>query len=254
MTIQLLSISPDALHHVVYAARLCKNSFNLSDTPSIRAQKPEDFAADKVGPKDIGLVRECLAAGHESITEHVSISFRFDLSRATQAQLTRHRLASFSAESSRAVSKLAEEASSIFFVPPKIADAGKEGGTPHMAATLYLEGLDHALHIYKTLITEYKIAVEDARYILPMALVQPIVMTANLREWRHILRERTCVAAQYEIRRAMKMIRVKIGAIHDIFTHQTSNYDTCPKAAGCGLCLTNWENIDPESTKVISND
>ena len=247
--VKLVSLTRDALHLTAHAARRCKNSFELSDTPSIRDQKPEAFGEDKVGPKDIELVKKCIEAGHESIMEHVNITVELDFSRVAHTQMVRHRLASFSAESQRAV----ESKTPCFFVPNTLSSATEiaENASGQKAIDVYWDSLASSFETYRRLIHQYGVKPEDARYVLPMALVQPMVMTANLREWRHILRERTCKDAQYEIRRAAKMVRTLIGAIHDIFTYDTTYYDTCGKGPECGLCLVNWEGIEHDPVKEL---
>ena len=243
--VNFVTMTTNALHTIVFAARECKDSFHKSDTPSIREKRPDLFHTDKVGPKDLELVKQCIEDGHESILEHVDLTFEFNFSRAAHTQVVRHRLASFSAESARAV----KMDSPKFFTPEAIVKCVPLVSQPKPATHVYWDCLENCVKTYHSLIKEYGLKPEDARYALPMGLMQPMVMTANLREWRHILRERTCKAAQYEIRRAMKQIRIHIGKIHDVFTYGTAKFDNCAEKESCGLCLVNWENIENVEVK-----
>lgn len=238
--IKLISMTSNALHTVVMAARECKDSFHLSDTPSIRDKQIDMFHTDKVGPKDIALVKKCMEEGHESILEHVNLVFEIDFSRVAHTQAVRHRLASFSAESARCVNQSKPK----FFTPDTISKNTPLLPQPVSALQYYWDTIAKCVETYRGLISNYGLQPEDARYVLPMALMQPMVMSANLREWRHILRERTCKTAQFEIRRAMKQLRVSLRKIHEIFTYGSSKYDNCPEKETCGLCLVNWENIE----------
>jgi thymidylate synthase (FAD) len=60
---------------------------------------------------------------------------------------------------------------------------------------------------------------EDARQFLPIGVKTQIVMTANFREWKHILRLRTAINAHWEIRRVMsrllKELKRKVPVIFD---------------------------------------
>lgn len=251
-SVRYISSTRDALHLVVAAARRCKDSFHLSDTPSIRAQDPTLFHTDKVGPKDLELVRQCIKEGHESILEHAVMTFEFDISRVTHTQLVRHRMASYSAESARAVdlSKLEKQR---FFAPPSLKGLALPFGMSRSAIDMFWASIEASLGNYTMLVKDYGAKPEDARYVLPMALMQPIMMSANLREWRHVLRERTCKDAQFEIRRMAKNVRNAIAAVHDVFTIGTTKMDTCGQGGHCGLCLVNWEGIEAEPSREITN-
>ena len=133
-------------------------------------------------------VRKLIARGHESVLEHAYATFYIEgISRVCMAQITRHRLASFTVESQRSVRPKGE-----FIVPAK----AKQGGSLDELIRIYLE---NALLIYDNLILS-GVPKEDARYFLPQAITTSMVITANFREWRHILKLRTAPEAQWEIR------------------------------------------------------
>jgi thymidylate synthase (FAD) len=140
-----------------------------------------------------GFVKKIIDRGHESVLEHVSISVRFQCRRAIADQLLRHRLASFSVESTRYVDS-------------------KEGITVIAPATLWVkdpvayaiweDACLKAEQAYKDL-REKGIAPEQARDVLPMCIKTEFVATANVREWRHMLKLRTSGAAHPQLREIM---------------------------------------------------
>jgi len=127
--------------------------------------------------------------GHESIIEHVSATFEISgISRACSHQLVRHRLASYSQESQRYVDMSSPE----FVIPPDIVANAR-------AMDIWRGVVDELKAAYGEL-RKLGIRKEDARFLLPNATATRIVVSANLREWRHIIRLRTGPAAQWEIR------------------------------------------------------
>lgn len=142
-------------------------------------------------------VRNLIKRGHESVLEHFSCTFKIICDRGVMAELTRHRLAAFSVESTRfnAYGDLTFIKPNFFEEPNlhiwKCAMQSAEnfynalrGGRPHMQ----------------------KATPEQARAILPNSLKTEIVMTANLRELRHILKLRTDKAAHPQMRQVANMI------------------------------------------------
>ena len=233
---------------IIHAARTCKKTVDQSDTENVVARELMPVAAvwEEIGEKDLKLVTKCIDLGHESILEHVNFTFEINFSRVAHTQLLRHRIASYSAESARAV-EIGEddEYEQRFFIPPTIA---RDVNTPYDDATsakIFWDTITICLRAY-TILRGKGIPVEDARYILPMALVQPIVCTMNLRQWRHVIYERTCVDAQYEIRCAVKEIRRQLQMIHPIFVHAAEKFGRCAKKEICGKCLTNWEGMEED--------
>jgi len=127
--------------------------------------------------------------GHDSIIEHASATFEISgISRACSHQLVRHRLASYSQESQRYV----DMSDPQFIIPPDIA------ANPR-AMEIWQGVVDELKAVYREL-RELGIRKEDARFLLPNATATRIVMSANLREWRHVIKLRTGPAAQWEIR------------------------------------------------------
>lgn len=132
-----------------------------------------------------------IQSGHESVLEHVSFTFRItDVSRAFLAQITRHRIASFSVESQR-YCKYTEHVSVV--MPPSV-DANEA------AQEIYRKTIIDAANAYTKLL-ELGISAEDARLVLPEATITNMVVTMNARELRHFFALRCCNRAQWEIRR-----------------------------------------------------
>ena len=127
--------------------------------------------------------------GHESLIEHGSVTFEISgISRSCSHQLVRHRLASYSQESQRYV----DMSDPRFVIPPDIAADPR-------ALEIWGGVVDEIEAAYQEL-RKLGIRKEDARFLLPNAAATRIVMSANFREWRHVIKLRTDPAAQWEIR------------------------------------------------------
>lgn len=152
-----------------------------------------------------------LESGHESILEHASFTFQIEgVSRALLAQITRHRIASFSVQSQRYV-KLA--GGFPYVIPPKIEALGAEAVKRYKAQMgmidrWYNDWLD----------TLGKDGAEDARFVLPNACCTKLIVTMNVRELRHFFSLRCCNRAQWEIRSvADEMLRLCKSAAPALF-------------------------------------
>ena len=125
--------------------------------------------------------------GHLSITEHAAFTFRVTgVSRVLLAQLTRHRIASFSVKSQRYCSVTPE-----WIVPPSIKQAGYERD--------YLEMCGICYELMCEMI-EHDVPAEDARYVIPQGVACSLIVTMNARELMHFFELRCCRRAQWEIR------------------------------------------------------
>ena len=134
-------------------------------------------------------LRMALRGGHESVIEHASVTFLIEgVSRALLAQLTRHRIASFSVQSQRYV----DMGEADMVIPGSIAksEALMSGYSSLMSM---INGM------YRTL-RDAGVPKEDARMVLPNACATRLGMTMNCRELRHFFSLRTCNRAQWEIR------------------------------------------------------
>lgn len=125
-------------------------------------------------------VESLIRSGHESVLEHYSVSFRIICDRGVSHELVRHRLASYSQESTRYCNYGNKD---IEFIKPIEL---KEDTVPYI---LWKESCERAEIAYNNLLKS-KVKPETARSVLPNSLKTEIVMTANLREWRHFLKLR----------------------------------------------------------------
>lgn len=149
---------------------------------------------------------------HESVSEHASATFSLITSRDVMAEITRHRLASFSIESQRYVNY---EKSGLKVIPPQridrnilksmVEDNPFEPGNNFDVYTWYNHIQAVELNYIDLLEQGWK--PEEARSILPNCVATEIVMTANVREWRHILQLRTSKSAYIEMRVLAEQIK-----------------------------------------------
>lgn len=203
LKVKLLTHTPEPQKIVSAAAKLCY------------ARADIDTVMDGLTPEKTESFVEMLAQiGHESPMEHMSFTFGIEnVSRALLAQITRHRMASFSVQSQRYV----KETNFEFVTPPAIEGDEK-------AKQLYLDTMSDIAKAYNnladTLKTKYiaegmdqkaaeKKAIEDARFVLPNACTTKMIVTMNARSLLNFFKLRCCSRAQWEIRElACKMLEL----------------------------------------------
>jgi thymidylate synthase (FAD) len=198
----------DVLARIESAGRTCyKSEENITPLSSMR------------------FVSNIISRGHESVIEHVSVSVRIICDRGVTHELVRHRLCAYSQESTRYCNYEKEDEITVispyFFDPfeerKKIAlpiiEKDKDGmrlTDPHVGFEMMMNSFDVWFLTclwtqwgYMTLIKEFKAKPQQARSVLPNSLKTEIVVTANLREWRHIFRLRTAKDAHPQMREIM---------------------------------------------------
>ncbi len=188
LKVTLLAHTPDADKLVAAAAKLC---YTKSDVDTLL----DNLTADKVE----SFIERLADLGHESPIEHASYTFAVEgVSRALLAQLTRHRIASYSVQSQRYVDKSDFD----YVIPPSIA-ARKE-------TRIAFEGLMESVNKYYAYLSSYDdIPNEDARFVLPNACDTRIIFTMNARSLHNFFKQRCCNRAQWEIRAmADEMLRL----------------------------------------------
>lgn len=232
-TVRLIAHTPNPEQVVAAAARLCYSAAGVDAL--LEAQTPE---------KNARFVRMLASMGHESPIEHVSFTFAIEgVSRSLLAQITRHRLASYSVQSQRYV----RMDDFHFVIPPEIArnPAAKERFLAAMrqqaadylalverlqaqaTAELTAQGMDEASAARQA----EKKANEDARFVLPNACETKLIVTMNARSLKHFFQLRCCNRAQWEIRAlAEKMFRLVYPIAPALFA------DAGPSCASCGQC------------------
>lgn len=139
-------------------------------------------------------VRKLIERGHESVLEHESITVRFVCDRGISHEIVRHRLASYSQESTRYCNYGNDRfGSEITFIKPCFFKEAKG------AYCSWYNTMDFAECAYFDML-EDGCTPQEARSVLPNSTKTEVVMTANLREWRHFLKLRTAKAAHPQMR------------------------------------------------------
>ncbi len=202
MNVELITYTPLPEQTIACAAKLCYSAADIKTVKDgLTAEKTQSF------------LEMLTQIGHESPIEHANFTFGVEgVSRSLLAQLTRHRIASFSVQSQRYVKETAFE----FVVPPEI-ESIKE------AKELYLEAMEQDQATYEKLtailykkhyndMIEDKVdektakrnaekkAIEDARFVLPNACTTKLICTFNARSLMNFFAHRCCNRAQWEIR------------------------------------------------------
>ena len=177
------TLSPEEA--VALGAKLCYSKATLQDL------------SEKISSKDqSAFIEKLLNMGHESIFEHASFTFGIEgVSRVLLAQLTRHRIASYSVQSQRYVSY---DHGFGYIIPDSIKALGPEA----------VQTYHHQMETIESWYIEWQRKLggageksnEDARFVLPNACETRIMVTMNVRELYHFFSLRMCHRAQWEIR------------------------------------------------------
>ena len=199
----LLRATPDPDELVALSARLCYARADL------------DALQQKVESGDQrGFVERVMQRGHLSVTEHASFTFAVEgVSRALLAQLTRHRIASFSVQSQRYVS-MADGFD--YVIPPAIEALGEDERQEFIRQMETMH--TWYCHWQEKLGGAKESANEDARFVLPNACETKMVVTMNARSLQNFFHLRCCSRAQWEIRElAEKMFELVYPVAPHIF-------------------------------------
>ncbi|MFA5675744.1 MAG: FAD-dependent thymidylate synthase [Christensenellales bacterium] len=203
-SVTLLSFTPDAEQLAAMGAKLCYSPSGIEDIKAkLPLEKSKEFIAHIV---DIG---------HLSTIEHASFTFGIEgVSRTLLAQITRHRIASFSVQSQRYVSYSANGFG--YVVPPAIRDLGADA----------VQEFERQMQTMQQWYGKWRYALgcggeqsnEDARFVLPGACETRMMLTMNARELLHFFTLRCCNRAQWEIRAlAWSMLKLVINAAPALF-------------------------------------
>lgn len=130
------------------------------------------------------LVAGLIKSGHEAMLEHASVTVKFVVDRGISHELVRHRLASFAQESTRYCNYSKDDfGSEITFIIPDYLEYKSEGWN------IWKESMKQAEDAYFKML-DFGLSPQRARAVLPNSLKTEVVMTANLREWRHFFKLR----------------------------------------------------------------
>lgn len=201
---EILFIQQDLLQLIEKAGRTCYKSES-----KITSDSAEKF------------VQRIIKSGHHSVIEHANITVRFICDRGVTHEIVRHRLASYSQESTRYCNY---KGGVTFIIPPwidmpegKYDDYGEASVYSNDIHPWFYAMID-AEEYYKELLFN-NWSPQQARSVLPNSLKTEIVMTANVREWIHVLTLRTSKAAHPQIRELMfpllKELKEKVPVIFD---------------------------------------
>ncbi len=240
MKVQLLSHTQNPEQIVAAAAKLC---YAASDI---------DTLLDGLTPeKSREFVQRLAQMGHESPIEHASFTFGIEgVSRSLLAQITRHRIASYSVQSQRYV-PLRDFS---YVTPPEIAadpeaqavydEMMRQQGEAYnkLANLLQQKHKNELLAAGKTekeaARASEKMSIEDARFVLPNACDTKMIVTMNARSLLNFFHHRCCNRAQWEIRAlAEEMFKLVYGAAPSLFAMAGPSCikGQCPEEAmSCG--------------------
>ena len=176
------TLSPEET--IALAAKLCYSKSTIEDLN------------EKVSRKDqTDFIEKLMSMGHESVFEHASFTFGIEgVSRVLLAQLTRHRIASYSVQSQRYVSY---EKGFGYIIPQSIIQLGSEEVNRF---SRQMETIESWYIEWQKKLGVGEKSNEDARFVLPNACETRIMLTMNVRELFHFFSLRMCGRAQWESR------------------------------------------------------
>lgn len=160
---------------------------------------------------DEEMVEKLMRLGHMSAIEHASVGVNITCDRGVSHELVRHRLATYSQESTRYCNYSGEKfGRELTFIRPSWMKPDEEDLTdsPNKKKCIaWLEAMQNAEDSYLLMLDEGATP-QEARAVLPNSLATKIAMTANLREWIHIFRMRCDVPAHPDMREVMRPILI----------------------------------------------
>lgn len=194
--VELIKYTPNPEEVIALSAKLC---YSDADIQAIK---------EGVESKDISkFIQRLLSFGHLSPIEHASFTFGIEgVSRSLLAQITRHRIASFSVKSQRYVAAN-KKGSFNYVIPESIEALGDE----------YVQKYRQQMDTIQGWYDEWQVLLggdceksnEDARFVLPNAAETKMIVTMNARELMHFFALRCCNRAQWEIREvAWQMLKL----------------------------------------------
>ena len=139
-------------------------------------------------------IKGIVKRGHEAVLEHYSFTVKFTCDRGVTHEIVRHRVASYCQESTRYCNYTKDDfGREITVIEPYYLEKGTNG------YEYWKHACEEAEKGYFDLLN-WGCTPQEARAVLPTCLKAELVMTANIREWRHFLKLRTSTAAHPQIR------------------------------------------------------
>ena len=179
--------------------------------------------------------------GHLSVSEHAGFTFYVTgVSRALLAQMTRHRIASFSVQSQRYVTMDGFD----FIIPPEISKLGEDAENEFIRQ---MQTINQWYCGWQTRLMQSgrkrTQANEDARFVLPNAAATCLLVTMNARELLHFFELRCCSCAQWEIQDlAWKMLMECQRVAPKLFAKAGPSCVHGPCPEGKGSCSMKWKD------------
>ena len=222
MKVTLIAHTPEPERTVAAAAKLCYSPADL------------DTVMDHLTPEKTRSFLTMLGElGHESPMEHASFTFGIEgVSRSLLAQITRHRIASYSVQSQRYVREnrfdyvlppqieAEPEARAEFIAAMEAAQASYERIAAILTEKRRAENLARGMEERAAARAAEKTAIEDARFVLPGACDTKMMVTMNARALHNFFRHRCCARAQWEIREcARQMLALVLPVAPTLFAH-----------------------------------
>jgi len=186
----------EILKKIELCGRVCyKSEHKMNDTSSYK------------------FIQNIINRGHESVLEHFSFTVKFICDRGVSHEIVRHRIASYSQESTRYCNySKGDFNGEITVIEPCFLVPGTEG------YNLWYNACSSAEDSYFMMLN-WGCSPQEARAVLPNSLKTELVMTANIREWRHFLKLRTSPAAHPQMREVanllLKELKQKIPVLFD---------------------------------------
>lgn len=202
-SVEILSTEPyqDMLRRVERIGRVCYKS----------EDRIEEGSAEK-------FIRGILRRGHESVIEHGSITVKFICDRGVTHEIVRHRIASYSQESTRYCNYVKEKfGSQITCIDLSTGfhyDLNNE--MDRRKYEVWQKAMENAERSYFQLI-QLGATPQEARSVLPNSLKTELVATMNLREWRHFFRMRADAAAHPQCREVAQMLLERFAKEYPVF-------------------------------------
>lgn len=193
----LTPIDSDAiLKHIEICGRTCYKSENKITEESCRT-----------------FVQSIIKRGHEAVLEHFDITVRFTCDRGVSHEIVRHRLASYCQESTRYCNYSKDDfCGEITVIEPLYL------APDTLAYDTWKKACEAAEAAYFSLL-DWGCTAQEARAVLPNSLKTEVVMTANLREWRHFFKLRCSPAAHPQMREVatplLKTLQKKLPVVFD---------------------------------------
>jgi thymidylate synthase (FAD) len=237
--VKVISHTPNMETLIASAAKLCYSNSNIDDIYEHNKSNPTDNAE---------FINKLIDMGHESPLEHATITFGIEnVSRALLAQITRHRIATFSVQSQRYVKNTKKE----YYTPEEITNN-------KLAKYIYDECVTNCFDKYNDIVnllikdglTE-KEAIEKARCVLPNAALTKLLMTMNIRSLHNFFKLRICKRAQKEIRDlALEMLRLSRAIAPSLFINAGAPcmYGNCDQ--GKMTCKKPYEKYNPNNQDI----